>query len=297
MIKRLPLLIMPFERAKQLSKRFRNRAKNMLKTYPALDISLKQARMDIDARDYMSVAIFGTIMNFLLFTPLFFFVFFILLRELSIMTFLFAFASGGGFAFFTFMLLTRYPTVQAEKRRRDMELDMLFVLREMLIKMKSGISLFDAMAGIARAGHGEISNEFDTATKEITAGVAQVEALNRMALRTPSKNLRRIIWQMANALRAGADISETITAIVEDMSQEQRVTIKNFGAQMNPLAMMYMMMNIIMPTMGITFMIVLNSFMSLPIDETIFLIIGLVLFMFQYMFMGILKTKRRSIAV
>jgi pilus assembly protein TadC len=297
MLKRLPLLIMPFERAKQLSKRFRNRAKSMLRTYPALEISLKQARMDVDARDYMAVCIFGTVLNFLLFTPIFFFLFFFLFRELSLMTFVLALASGGGFAFFSFILLSRYPTVQAEKRRRSMEIDILFVLREMLIKMKSGISLFDAMAGIARAGHGEISDEFDMTTKEITAGIAQVEALNRMALRTPSKNLRRIIWQMGNALRAGADISETISAIVEDMSQEQRVTIKNFGSQMNPLAMMYMMMNIIMPTMGLTFMIVLNSFMSLPIDETIFVIIGLMLFMFQYMFIGMLKTKRRQIAV
>lgn len=297
MIKRLPLLIIPFDRARQLSKRFRNRAKGMLKTFPSLDISLKQAKMDVDARDYLSVALFGSILNFLLFTPVFFLVFLFFMREVSVITFVLALSIGLGFAFFTLMLLVRYPTVQAEKRKRDMERDMLFVLRELLIKLKSGISLFDAMIGIAKAKHGEISNEFETTTQEITAGIAQVEALNRMAMRTPSKNLRRIIWQMANALRAGADISETINAIVEDMSQEQRVTIKNFGSQMNPLAMIYMMMNIIMPTMGITFMIVLNSFMSLPINETIFVVIALFLFMFQFMFIGMLKTKRRQIAV
>ncbi|MCK4714315.1 MAG: type II secretion system F family protein, partial [Candidatus Aenigmarchaeota archaeon] len=99
------------------------------------------------------------------------------------------------------------------------------------------------------------------------------------------------------AIRAGADVTNTITAIVDDLGQEQRVKIKNFGAELNPLAMVYMMMTIIMPTMGITFLIVLSSFASLPIDETIFYVILLMLLMFQVMFIGMVRSRREEIIV
>jgi pilus assembly protein TadC len=219
------------------------------------------------------------------------------MREINPLVFLISLGVGIALFFATFVMQMRYPGVRANKRRRAMESNVLFVLRDLLIKMKSGISLFDAMSGIARAGHGEISTAFEITIQEMTAGISQIDALNRMALRTPSKNLRRVIWQLSNALRAGADISNTVAAIVQDMSEEQRVKIKNFGAELNPLAMVYMMVNIIMPTMGITFIIVLSSFMSMPVNETTFYMILLMLFMFQIMFVGMLKSKRQEISV
>jgi hypothetical protein len=52
-----------------------------------------------------------------------------------------------------------------------------------------------------------------------------------------------------------------------------------------------------MPTMGITFLMVLSSFASLPLNETIFYLILLMLLMFQVMFMGMVRTRREEIVI
>jgi pilus assembly protein TadC len=296
-MKRIPMLLLPYPRAKRLSKRFRKRAERMVKSRPALALSLSQSRMDLDAKEYMAVAIFGAVFNFLLFTPLILLVILMLTRTVSFDSILLSVLFGGGFGAISFVFVTRYPSVQVSKRARKSKTRILFVLRDLLIKLKSGISLYDAIVGIATAEYGVISEEFKITSKEISAGIPQVEALERMALRNPSEDLRRVIWQLANAIRAGADVTNTIIAIVDDLGQEQRVKIKNFGAELNPLAMVYMMMTIILPTMGTTFLMILSSFASLPINETIFYMILLMLLMFQVMFLGMVRTRREEIVV
>jgi flagellar protein FlaJ len=296
-MKKIPLLLLPYERAKQLSKRFRKRATKMLETFPSLALSLTQSRMGFEPREYMSVAIFGAVFNFLLFTPLVLFVLLMVLQTITFDIILLSVLVGGGIGLVSFLFVVKYPSVRVSRRERESEKKILFVLRDLLIKLKSGISLYDAIVGIAKSDYGIISEEFEITSKEMSAGIPQVEALERMALRNPSENLRRVIWQLGNAIRAGADVTNTITAIVDDLGQEQRVKIKNFGAELNPLAMVYMMMTIIMPTMGITFLIVLSSFASLPIDETIFYMILLMLLMFQVMFIGMVRSRREEIIV
>ena len=55
---------------------------------------------------------------------------------------------------------------------------------------------------------------------------------------------------------------------------------------------MYMLVAVIMPTLGITFLIILTSFSGLQIPLVIFPVIIVVLAIFQYFYMGMIKTKR-----
>jgi len=58
---------------------------------------------------------------------------------------------------------------------------------------------------------------------------------------------------------------------------------------------MYMLVAVIMPTLGITFIIILSSFSGLKIPDFLFPMILLVLTIFQYFYMGIIKTKRPAL--
>ena len=80
---------------------------------------------------------------------------------------------------------------------------------------------------------------------------------------------------------------------MDNLSVEQMLAIKKYGAQLNPIAMLYMVFCVIMPTMGITFLLVLGSFigLSIPMEYILLGILGF-LVMFQFMLIGMIKSRR-----
>jgi len=142
-----------------------------------------------------------------------------------------------------------------------------------------------------------MSTEFSTVVKEINAGKPQVEALEEIAVENPSLFFRRSIWQLVNGMKAGSDMSGVIKEIINSLSEEQVLQIQRYGGQLNPLAMFYMLVAVIAPTLGMTFLIIISSFIAL--GETITKIVfwglfGFVCF-FQIMFLGIIKSRRPNL--
>ena len=79
------------------------------------------------------------------------------------------------------------------------------------------------------------------------------------------------------------------------MTNEQKVLIRKYGSQLNPLAMMYMMIDVIIPSLGITFLIIFSSFSGIPVSETMFWLILVSVAFFQFSFIGIIKSRRPSV--
>ena len=192
----------------------------------------------------------------------------------------------------SFLYLITYPAVTARHRVRILERDLLFALRHMLIEVKSGITLFDAMASVARGSYGIVSEEFQKVIKEVNAGLTEQKALEKASLENPSLKLRQIIWQISNALKAGSEISTTLEALVANFERDQLLTIRKYGREMNPWTMMYMMLAIILPSLGITFFIVISAFASTFAGKGIFYFLLIFLVFFQVFFLSFMKTKR-----
>ena len=87
----------------------------------------------------------------------------------------------------------------------------------------------------------------------------QTVALEELALKNPSLDFRRTLWQVTSAIKSGADLGNTLENIVQNLSEEHKVAIRRYGSQLNPLAMMYMMLAVIIPSLGITFLIIFSS--------------------------------------
>jgi pilus assembly protein TadC len=164
-----------------------------------------------------------------------------------------------------------------------------------LIQVKSGVPLFDALVSISNGNYGLISKEFKICTKKISTGLDQTIALEELALRNPSLHFRRIVWQITSAIKTGANLGETLDSIVYNLSQEQKVMIRKYGSQLNPLAMMYMMLAVIIPSLGITFLIIFSAFSGVAVTEMVFYGILFALAFFQFTFIGIVKSRRPAI--
>ncbi|MCW1296624.1 MAG: type II secretion system F family protein [Candidatus Parvarchaeota archaeon] len=297
MLKTLPTLLVPVNVVLPHIKRFRGLSSTLVKFVPQLDLQLKQAEIEIDVIDFLSLVIFTAIYNFFIFFGIVFLISFLIFKEINIMYLIASLLTALVMSIGNIFLLLSYPNLQALKRSRLLEKDLLFAMRDLYIKLKSGIILYDALVDISLGDYGEVSKEFGKAVREMNAGVEQIEALEKLAIGNPSIFFRRIIWQIANAMRSGADIADTLNAIIANLSSEQRVRLRNFSSELNPLAMVYMMFTIIMPCMGITFIIILSSFSQFPITEGIFYAILLFLIFAQVMFMNVIKSRRPVISI
>jgi flagellar protein FlaJ len=195
------------------------------------------------------------------------------------------------FGFFTF---ANYPKIRAKKISRELDKNLPYALRHMLIEVRSGISLYEAMVSVSE-DYGEASEEFDRIVRDINGGKPQVKALEDSIVRNPSTQYRRAMWQMINALKSGTDISSTLETLVDSMVKQQKIKVKRYGEELNPYILMYLMIAVIVPSLGVTFMIVLSTFTGMGLDKFMFFQILGGLILFQIFFLNFVKSKRPEV--
>ena len=291
---KLPYSLLPVKTLRELSSFFLGIGEFLQNFFPFLKTNLKQAEIDISIKEYLSICFLSSLIFF------FFFGFFLV----------FILALAGVEKFLSFSLITSllvtilvflqqiaYPRVYVNRRIKGVERNLMGALQNILIQLNSGVPLFDILVNISKADYGEISKEFTIVVKEINAGRPQIETLEELAATNPSLFFRRTIWQLVNGMKSGADMSSVINEIIDLLSQEQVLQIQRYGGQLNPLAMFYMLMVVIAPSLGTTFLIILSSFISLPGATAKIIFWGLygIIIFFQLMFMGVIKSRRPNL--
>lgn len=290
--KRIPVLPMPLGTSMRIAKRFINIGDALSNFFPALDFDLEQSGFDYEPREWVALAFFAASFYFM-----------VMFGTMSLITIVanieilravgLSFAVGFSIATMAFFYICFYPKLQINKKIKNLESNLPYALHHLLIEIRSGVPLFNALNSIAQSNYGVLSLEIQKAVNEINTGKSEINALEKLARLNPSLYFRRVMWQVVNALKSGADIGATLEQIVESLSSDQIIAIKRYGAQLNPLALMYMIFAVIFPTLGITFILVIASFLGLGISVDLILVgILMFLFFFQFMMIGLIKTRR-----
>ena len=290
---KIPFCPLPIERAKAVAKKLYGITKPLYNMSPGLEVLLEQADIELDKREYLGIAVFSA----LFFSSILFLLFFLVtLRAIGVFQSLGLSLCISLLVFFVIIQYLRsYPKLLIKKKVVDVDRNLLHALRHIYVQVKAGVSIFDTFTSISTGSYGTISDEFKRLVKEVNAGKPIEKALDDLILKTPSVYFRRVVWQLSNGIKAGSDVSIVMKSIIENISAEQRIAIKKYGSKLNPLTLVYMMVAVILPAMGITFMIVLSTFSGLSISETMFWMILVFLVIFQFMFLGIIKSKRPSL--
>ncbi|MFH1641412.1 MAG: type II secretion system F family protein [Nanoarchaeota archaeon] len=291
---KLPYSLLPFRTLKQISHNFRGVGEYAQHAFPSLDLSLKQAKLKISAKEYLSICFVSNMMLFAFFGSMITAILFFAGVDNPYVPGLFVSLLV---VFFAFFQQAAYPKIFVNKRVKDIERNLLAALQNILIQLKSGIPLFDILVNISKGGYGGVSEEFMIVVKQINAGKPQTETLEEMVAENPSIFFRRSIWHIINGIKSGANMALVITEIMDLLSEERVLQIQKYGGQLNPLAMFYMLVVVIGPSIGMTFLIMLSSFVSLSEFATklVFWSLYGMVFFFQLMFMGIIKSKRPNL--
>ena len=193
-----------------------------------------------------------------------------------------------------FVYFLRVPDVKVLKKQKAINSEIVFAGRFLIIELESGVPLYDAFKNIAK-NYPEIGTYFNEIIVKIDFGTQMEDALNETIGFTPNANFRKILWQIINSQKTGADMSKSIKSVVEQITQEQLIEVKEYGRKLNPLAMFYMIIAVILPSIGITMFIVLSSFLNLTLTLPLLLTISGLLGFMQFMFLAMIKSSRPAV--
>ncbi len=192
---------------------------------------------------------------------------------------------------FYFML---YPDVATIARKKELDYEVVFAARHILIALKAGMPLFDCFVGASR-GYGAVSREITTVVDKVVLGIPMTQAIREVTHYNPSKYFTRIMVQIANSLSSGADVSESLESVLEQISKEQMIALKEYSQKLTPIVMFYMIFGIIVPSLGIVLATVVFSAVSgglFGMDSSILIPLLAVIGLIQFLFLGLIESSR-----
>ncbi len=191
----------------------------------------------------------------------------------------------------------RYPLDRSVVLGNEIEKDILFAARDMVISMRSGMPLFNAITAVS-TGYGAASLEFAKVVELVQLGTPIEQAIDQVSERSKSKTFKRLALQTTVSLKAGADIVGSLQGVVDDVMQERIIELRRYGQRLNALAMFYMLFGVIFPSMGIAVLAILTTFVNIfTVDENtlIFALVGI--FFLQVVFLNVMRSSRPTFAM
>jgi len=271
--------------------------------FPLLEYDLGRLDSEVTARQYVIGTLVSSLLVSIIFSlaigsiaaaaqPLFFTErYFVLVVILSAAVF--------ALLFFGYSMLI--PSWQIQQRSGNIERDLLFAIRHLSVLTNAGVPLFAAMVSVSEErgalGYGMVGKEFAKIVNEVEAGKELSQALNDSAARTPSKYYERIMWQLSNSSKAGVPVNEALSQLLDYLSEEQKIALRNYGSQLSPLSLVYLLTTMVGPTLVIIFLMIISTMTAIPVTETLFVAILLVLLVLQVFFLGLIRSRRPTISL
>ena len=294
----MPSIMVSQEKALFFGRRFRRIAFYLRNISPGIDNSLLEGGINIPGVDYIAAGIFLSIMLVgILFAVSVLLAIVAIHRGLltsqltGILVLLVIFVPAIYFVYFV-----NYPKLQASRRRARIDEKVVFAVRELMIKVGAGVPIFNALLDVSNGDYGIVSAEFKVTVEEIQSGVPQDEALTRLSRRVPSQSLKRAIDILVNSIRSGTDIHGTLTLINDMLIKKQQSDMRTYAAELTPLSMMYMLVSVVLPSLGMSVFIILGSIAHFDVIYIIY-IIPPFLIIFEVFFMGMVGSRRPAVGV
>jgi archaeal flagellar protein FlaJ len=192
-------------------------------------------------------------------------------------------------AFRTFM---QYPFSKEKNTSKNTERDILFAARDLIISLRSGMPLFNAITSVS-SGYGDASKEFAKIVDRVQLGMPLEEAIDDTVADSKSQSFKRIMLQASVSIKAGADVVGALQSIIDQLSQERIIELRSYGQKLNAIAMFYMLFGVILPSMGIAVITILTTFIALfTVDVTVFEFVLVAIIALQIIFLKLITASR-----
>ena len=173
--------------------------------------------------------------------------------------------------------------VQIKKQARDIDGDLLFISEYFLVSLESGLPLGNAIERISKLNRPggmffkKIYTEFQT-------GKDLEEALEEGENFCPNNSLKVLLKRLKDSLEIGVDLRKILENFIEESSEKKIIEVRGYAKKLNPVVTIYLLLGIVIPSLGVTFFILGSAFLNLTPDflDVILFGIFLAMFLFQY---------------
>ncbi|MGM5481343.1 MAG: type II secretion system F family protein [Nanobdellota archaeon] len=265
----------------------------LLSKQPLIKKKLRMAKIDISAEEFLKKAFKNSLTMGAMIAMV---IFFIKGMENPGGTFVLALAAGAIVAKIMYNFNVKKVDVSIRKRAKEIDRQVLFAGRFLLIKLNSGKPLITALEDASK-GFGAATEYFKEIMRRIELGTPMEQALEEATEYCPSKHLKKILFQITTALKIGVDVTNFLSAIIDEISEEQLQEILRYGKKLSSLTMFYMLAAIVLPSLGMTLFVVGASMISINIDMLGFTIITVFLFFLQFIFISLFRSARPNLDI
>lgn len=193
-----------------------------------------------------------------------------------------------------FFYMLRVPDAKIAQQQKEINKELIFLGRFIVIEMEAGVPLYQVMKNVSKS-FDLVGNTFQDMVNKIDMGTSMEDAMEEVIETTASSDLRKILWQLLNVVRTGSDVITSLNLVIEQVMREQMIEVTGYGKKLNPLAMFYMIIAVIMPSLGIIMLIVVSAFMEIKFTLPILLTISGLLGFVQFMFLAMIKSSRPAV--
>ncbi len=286
----IPLMVI--QPGKNVTKPFIGLGYVVARLFPGLKYDLKQTDINADDGEYISASLINSFLFFLIFFCLLFVLSYKVQMKDIAGSLMISLSSSLGIFILILFALVRYPKIIAGKKAEQIDKNLIFALKDLLLQISSGVSLYNALVNISKAGYGTSSYEFEKVAKAVSTGQSMEKALERLAIESKSEYLRRTSWQLINTLKAGASLKGALRSIIDDLTVDQRAKIRDYAHELNLWSLVYMLFAVAIPTIGSTLLVILSSFAAVGLTKSSFILFLVLCFFVQYVLIGFIRARR-----
>ncbi len=285
------MMLFPLNNARGFSDRWLFLGRFISKIIFSLKYDLDRANIKIDAERYCLAALISAIIYAFVFAMIGMAFGVVLTKSIDILTIgVMVLAAIFGFTIMLFYHLF-YPKMAVKQLAGSVDQQLLFALRNMLLQLSSGMSLFDTLNTISKGHFGEVSSEFSTVVKDVNAGLSETQALEKLAFRTESEYLKKTVWQILTAMKSGGSIVGAITVQIDALIEYQMLSIKNYSAELNLWILIYLVVAAAMPSLGVTFLTIISTVGGSGVGKDMIITIVLLSMLVQVAMITFLRTR------
>ena len=148
-----------------------------------------------------------------------------------------------------------YPKIKKQNDYASFSKELPYALRQLATELRSGRSLFDSLDSVASSDYGILSLEFSRVLEEIKYGESTENAFLNLEKRVDSKALSRVIYEILTSLRIGANLSNSLSIIADDVNFDIRMKLKEYSEKLNAFVMIYTFLAILAPVILLTMLL------------------------------------------
>jgi hypothetical protein len=188
-----------------------------------------------------------------------------------------------------------HPKAKSIDIKKETDRDLGFLLKDLLIQLKSGINLYDALISAGNANYGIASQKIKDVVKKINQGYNERVALQEIITTIKSDFMKTTLWRIVSSLRTGGNIGYLLNEISGTLKNYHEEEMRRYIEITNIALIGFLLLGCVLPSIAIISSIVIFSVLGLDFSSnTLFSIFGFS-FVLQVFLIGYIHTSRPSL--